>query len=167
MNTRLALFTVLAPLALTGAGMARTPPAAQPAATAHVMFDNDTLKWADAPSSLPKGAQMAVLSGDPGKAGPFAVRLKTPAGYKVPLHWHPSVERVTVIQGDFHLQMGKGAGQHAHTFAPGGYVVLPAHMRHAASTSGGTIVQIDSMGPFQIHYVDPKDDPRTAAAPTH
>ena len=29
----------------------------------------DTLKWGPAPSVLPKGGQMAVLAGDPGKSG--------------------------------------------------------------------------------------------------
>jgi anti-sigma factor ChrR (cupin superfamily) len=168
MNPRLALATLL-PLALLGAGTSDAKPpaaasAAKAAASSHVMFDADGIKWASAPPALPKGAQMAVLAGDPDKAGPFTLRLKTPPGYKVALHWHPSEERVTVIQGDFHVQMGTGADAHAHTFAPGGYVVLPAHMRHAANTQGGTIVQIDSTGPFQIHYVNAKDDPRTAAS---
>jgi len=171
MNPRLALVALL-PLALLGAGMSDAKPpvaasAAKAATSGHVMFDADGIKWSSAPSSLPKGAQMAVLAGDPGKAGPFTLRLKTPPGYKVALHWHPSDERVTVLQGDFHLQMGKGADAHAHAFATDGYVVLPAHMRHAASTQGGAIVQIDSMGPFAIHYVDPKDDPRTATASRH
>ena len=177
MKPRVLLLAAVAPLILLGTGQssakhpAQAAQAAQAApamASSHVMFDVDNLKWGDAPPSLPKGAQMAVLSGDPGKAGPFAVRLKAPAGYKVPLHWHPSDERVTVIQGDFHLRMGSGADEHEHTFAPGGYTVMPAQMQHEASTQGGAIVQIDSTGPFQIHYVDAKDDPRgTAAATTH
>src|SRR6478672_279437 len=34
------------------------------------------IKWGPAPPSLPKGAEFAVLSGDPGKDGPYVVRLK-------------------------------------------------------------------------------------------
>src|SRR5947207_8022440 len=64
------------------------------------------LKWADAPPSLPPGAKMAVLEGDPGKKGPFTVRLQAPAGYKIPPHTHPTAERVTVISGALHLGMG-------------------------------------------------------------
>jgi len=169
MKPRLAVFAALVPLVLLGVGVsnAKHPATPHAAPSSHVMFDADSLKWGDAPPSLPKGAQMVVLSGDPEKPGPFALRLKTPAGYKVARHWHPSEERVTVLQGDFHLQMGDGTGAHAHAFAPGGYVVMPPRMQHAASTQGGAIVQIDSMGPFQIHYVDPKDDPRTATAHGH
>ena len=33
------------------------------------------IKWGDAPPSLPKGAKIAVLQGDPGKPGPFVIRL--------------------------------------------------------------------------------------------
>src|SRR5690349_4202852 len=32
--------------------------------------------WGPGPSALPAGAQAAVISGDPGKAGPFVMRLK-------------------------------------------------------------------------------------------
>src|SRR5215203_1260205 len=35
----------------------------------------DALKWGPAPPVLPKGGEMAVLAGDPNKAGPFVVRL--------------------------------------------------------------------------------------------
>ena len=38
--------------------------------------------------------------------GPFAVRLKMPAGYKIPAHSHPTYEAVTVLSGDFNAGMG-------------------------------------------------------------
>src|SRR4051812_37447542 len=66
----------------------------------------DAVQWGPAPPVLPKGAQMAVLAGDPGKTGPFTARLKFPAGYKVPAHQHPSAEAVTVISGEFHFGTG-------------------------------------------------------------
>ena len=61
------------------------------------------IKWGPAPNALPKGGQMVGLSGDPGKAGTFTVRLKMPAGYKIPAHQHPHSERVTVISGELHF----------------------------------------------------------------
>lgn len=36
----------------------------------------DGLKWKDGPPSLPPGAKIAVLEGDPAKAGPFVFRVK-------------------------------------------------------------------------------------------
>ena len=67
----------------------------------------DQVKWKDGPPSLPKGAQMAVLEGDPGKEGPFVFRVKVSDGYRVPPHTHPKTERVTVISGTFNIGMGK------------------------------------------------------------
>jgi len=132
------------------------------ASGAHVMVKASDTKWGDGPAFLPKGVQAAVLYGDPAKSGPFAIRLKAPAGGKIPRHWHPTDEQVTIIEGDFHLAMDEGAKAHDADFVAGDYVNLPAKMQHEASTKGGAVVQVNGMGPFQINYVDPKDDPRNA-----
>jgi quercetin dioxygenase-like cupin family protein len=121
----------------------------------------DSLQWGPAPPVLPKGVQIAVLAGDPGKKGPFVVRLKIPAGLKVPAHQHPSAEGVTVISGDFRFGMGDKLDESkAEKLGPGGFVDLPANMNHFAFSGGGeVIVQINSEGPFEIKYVNPADDP--------
>ena len=59
----------------------------------HPVIRADATDWGPAPPVLPAGARMAVLYGDPGKPGAFAVRLKAPAGYRVPRHWHPPTNR--------------------------------------------------------------------------
>src|SRR5438105_9933034 len=66
----------------------------------------DGLTWKDGPPSLPPGAKVAVLEGDPAKPGPFVFRVKVPDGYRIPPHTHPKPERVTVLAGTFHLGMG-------------------------------------------------------------
>src|SRR5688572_15918816 len=120
----------------------------------------DQLKWAPAPPVLPKGAQFTVLSGDPNKAGPFTIRLKAPAGYKIPAHSHPTAEVVTVISGEFHFGMGDKLDEaKADKLGSGGFVDLPAKMNHYAFMSTETVVQIDSDGPFAITYANPADDP--------
>ncbi|MGC1562775.1 MAG: cupin domain-containing protein [Bradyrhizobium sp.] len=120
------------------------------------------LEWAPAPNFVPEGAQIAVLSGDPSKDGLYVVRLKLPAGYKVPAHNHPTTEMVTVISGDFNLGMGdkldEGKGM---LLTAGGYAEAPAKMNHYAWTSSPTVVQIHGQGPFAITYVNPADDPRS------
>src|SRR5436190_1099118 len=65
------------------------------------------LKWADAPPSLPRGAKIALLEGDPSKEGPFVFRAMLPDGYRIPPHIHPKVERITVIAGTFNVGMGE------------------------------------------------------------
>ncbi|HEY6868841.1 MAG TPA: cupin domain-containing protein, partial [Novosphingobium sp.] len=57
------------------------------------------LKWVPAPPGLPAGAEIAVVKGDPGKAGMFTIHLKTPANYSVAPHWHPTDEHVTLVSG--------------------------------------------------------------------
>jgi len=124
-------------------------------------FTPDAMKWGPAPPVLPKGAQMAVLAGDPGKAGPFALRLKMPSGYKIPAHQHPTAETVTVISGNFGFGMGDKLDEgKSDKLGAGGFVDLPANMNHYAFSGGGeVVVQINSEGPFAIKYANPADDP--------
>ena len=44
------------------------------------------LTWMKAPPSLPAGAMMAVVSGDPTKSGQFEIELSLPNGYTVAPH---------------------------------------------------------------------------------
>ena len=119
------------------------------------------LEWAPAPNFVPEGAQFVVLSGDPSKEGPYVVRLKLPAGYKIPAHNHPTTEMVTVISGDFHLGMGDKLDEaKSMPLTAGGYAEAPAKMNHYAWASSPTVVQVHGQGPFAITYVDPADDPR-------
>ncbi|HWN97854.1 MAG TPA: cupin domain-containing protein [Blastocatellia bacterium] len=131
----------------------------------HIALTPADVKWGPAPPSLPKGAQLAVLSGDPGKAGPFVIRLKVPAGYKIAPHWHPTDENVTVISGTFALGMGEKFDQAALKEVPAGsYGMLPAEMRHFAMAKTAATVQVHGMGPFVLNYVNPADDPSKANA---
>lgn len=121
------------------------------------------MKWGDGPPTFPKGAKLAVLYGDPGKAGElFIVRLKMPANYKIPAHWHPTDENITVISGTFLMGMGdKLDAAKARPFGPGSFLVTPAKNNHFAIAKGETIVEVAAIGPFAITYVNPSDDPST------
>ena len=127
---------------------------------ASAQMNTTDLKWGPAPAVFPKGAQMAVLAGDPGKSGTFAIRLRMPAGYAVAAHSHPSDELVTVISGNFSLGMGDKLDRtKAATLRPGGFAKAPAGMNHYGFTRTGTVVQIVAEGPFAMTYVNPADDP--------
>ena len=118
------------------------------------------IKWGPAPPILPAGAQMAVLAGDPGGTGLVTIRLKVPAGYQIPPHWHPTDEHVTVISGVFELGMGdKLDKKYSKRLNPGGYAVAPANMHHFAWAKTDAIVQVNLIAPFQLTYVNPADDP--------
>jgi hypothetical protein len=124
------------------------------------------LKWGAVPPMLPPGAQMAVVSGDPGKAGKFTLQIKMPSNYAVPAHWHPTDEKVTLISGKLAYGMSDRVDKaNAQALAEGGSVTMKAKMHHWVYTGDGATVQVDAMGPFQINYIDPSTDPRKAAAP--
>jgi quercetin dioxygenase-like cupin family protein len=120
----------------------------------------DAIKWGGVPPVLPKGGQMAGLAGDPGKPGTFTVRLKMPAGYRIPPHRHPHSERVTVISGELRFGTGDRIDEAAAArLGAGGFVDLPANQTHYAFANVDTVIQIAGEGPFGIVYANPKDDP--------
>src|SRR5262249_56251453 len=127
----------------------------------HVVARGVAVGWGPAPRSLRRGAQAAVLLGSPEKEGPFVLRLKFPNGYVVPPHQHSKDELLTVVAGRFAVASGEKLDRTASPFlAPASFVHLPAGMPHYAWVEGETIVQINGSGPFDVVYVDPKDDPR-------
>ena len=113
----------------------------------------DTLKWIE-PPTLP-GAQLAVVQGDPSKAGPFTYRIKMPAGYKVPIHSHKARENVTVLSGVFSVAFGdkfdQSKGQELHA---GGFFSVPAQRPHYAwAGDQETIVQVHGVGPTNLTLI--------------
>lgn len=127
----------------------------------HLVFRSGAIEWKDGPPSLERGARAALLEGDPSTPGYFALRLHLPDGFRISPHWHPKPERLTVISGSFRLGMGETFDADAtELLEPGTYVAMPPGMRHFAVAQGDTVVQLTSIGPWQINYVDPADDPR-------
>jgi quercetin dioxygenase-like cupin family protein len=134
------------------------------AAVAYGQDASSTLKWGPAPAAFPAGAQMAVVSGDPGKAGPFAVQLSLPDGYQIKPHTHPTAETVQVKKGTFLVGMGKTwIGGSLRPMGAGATGTIPASMAHYAQAKGPTVIQVSAMGPFAMTYVNMSDDPRSHA----
>lgn len=131
------------------------------AATDVIIYEAGSINWQDGPASFEEGARFALLEGNPGEEGYFNLRLKLPDGFKIAPHWHPNIERITVVSGAFLLGHGKEANrENTQRLGPGSYASLPKEMVHFAFTEGETIVQLATMGPWKIHYVNPQDDPR-------
>jgi hypothetical protein len=133
---------------------------AKTAGPAPVVVTPDKIQWSAAPPVFQPGAQFAVLAGDPGKPGPFTVRLKLPDGYRVMPHWHPTAENVTVLSGEFHVGMGDKFDESSMLTLPAhSLAVMPPHHNHYAMAKGETEVQVSGTGPFKLVYVNPADDP--------
>jgi uncharacterized RmlC-like cupin family protein len=127
----------------------------------HVVFYPSEARWSPAPPGLPEGAEITVLEGDPTQAGLFTIQLKMPDGYKLSPHWHPTDERVTVVQGNLMAGMGETWEERSmREMTPGGFMMLPAKNPHYVMAKGETIVQVQAEGPFDLTYINPTDDPR-------
>lgn len=123
----------------------------------------DGLKWKDGPPSLPLGARITVLEGDPVRPGPFVFRVKVPDCYRIPPHTHPKAERVTSVSGTFYLGIReKFDATNREALPAGTNGTRPPGMKHYVWVKGGTVVQFHGDGPRAIESVNPADDPRSA-----
>jgi Domain of unknown function (DUF4437) len=124
-----------------------------------VMFRPADLQWADIPS-LPGGAKLAVIERPITEAVPLTFRIKFPANFKVPPHWHPAVGRVTVLSGTLHLGRGDTFDEAKTKSLPAGSIsIMEPKINHFGWTSEETMVKLSGMGPWEITYVNPADDP--------
>jgi quercetin dioxygenase-like cupin family protein len=137
------------------------------AGAAHHIVRAGDLKWAP----IIKGCELAPISGDPAADGAaFVVRIPCMDGAKIPAHWHPTDENVTVLKGTFLVGMGEKFDEAKLTpMNAGNFVSLPKEMRHFAASKGESIVQVHGAGPFKVNWVNPTevippDAPAGAAA---
>jgi len=149
---------IVAGLALTAASVANG------ADHPHAGQNLKDAKWSPAPPLLPKGAEIAVLDGDPTKPVPYAIRLRFPAHYAIPAHSHPTDEHVVVTSGALVFGMGDVLDKHSSTntrLTVGGFVDASANVNHFAFTRDDeTTIVLYGMGPVEFNYVNPNDDPR-------
>ncbi len=123
------------------------------------------LKWGPAPAVFPRGARMAIVSGDPSKAEMFTAELAMPSGYQIPPHFHPTDEVVVVKKGTLLVGMGdKFDASKAKPMKAGDKGTVPAKTHHFAAAQGATFISVTAMGPFALTYVNPADDPQKQAA---
>lgn len=152
LTAALALGSIAAPVALAQSGTHM--------ASDHMMATPDEFKWVDIPS-LPPGAKLAVIEGPLNQAGPLTFRLKLPANYQIPAHWHPAIEHVTVISGTFNMGSGdKLDPAKTKALTAGSVAIMQPKANHFGWTKDETIVQVHGIGPWGVTYVNPADDPR-------
>ena len=158
---RIAMFTlVLAGIAVWAQTPKSSAPAkAAPAAAHHTMVNPKDLKW----KPIVPGFETATVSGDPDKAGPYVIRLRAVTEAKVPPHWHPGDEHITVLEGWFRVAEGDTMDEKAmHEMKAGDYAMMPAKVHHYGWQSKGGVVQVHGMGPFAINWVNPPAAPKAA-----
>src|SRR5712692_5649510 len=106
-------------------------------ADAHKIVHFGDLKW----TPIIKGCDLAPVAGDPNAEGaPFVLRIRCTDGTKIPAHWHPTDENLTVLKGTFLVGMGQNFDEtQLQTMNVGHFVSMPKEMRHFAINKGETI----------------------------
>ena len=135
---------------------------------AHKIVHYGDLKW----TPIIKGCDIAAVSGDFNAEGaPFVLRIRCADGAKIPAHWHPTDENVTVLKGTLLVGMGESFDESKlQTMNVGNFVMMPKEVRHFTMSKGETIVQVHATGPFKVNWVNPSevqppDAPAAAAKP--
>jgi len=140
-------------LSVSAGNFMQTPPNSP----GHSIVAPSDVRW----RTLRPGAEIATVSGDPDKAGsPFVIRFRYHGKARIPPHWHPVDEHLTVLSGTFRIGMGeRGEESATTTLGAGAYTFVPAKMAHYAWADGDATIQVHGIGPFAINYVNPADDP--------
>ncbi len=113
-------------------------------------------------AAFPAGAMLAVVVGDPGKPGPYVVRVKVPGGIRLMPHTHPEDRIYTVMSGVFYIGFGASFDPDMLiAYGVGSVIVLPRDMPHFQwAQSGEYVTQVTGTGPLGIEYLNRGDDPR-------
>jgi quercetin dioxygenase-like cupin family protein len=122
---------------------------------AHKIVHFGDLKW----TPIIKGCEIATVSGDVNAEGaPFVIRFRCADGAKVPAHWHPTDEYLTVLKGAFLVGTGETFDESKlQTMNVGNFILMSKEMRHFATNKGETIIQIHGTGPFKVNWVNPAE----------
>jgi len=112
------------------------------------------ISWVDGPASLPLGAEFAIIEGGLGTPGPFTVRFKFPADYRIPPHWYPADHSITVMSGTLNMRLEDNLGSsHEKALPTGSFALVPAKTICVTWTEEESVIQIHGFGPWRINYI--------------
>jgi ChrR Cupin-like domain len=162
-RTSVLSFSALVVIAIVLAPVLFSQEKKEPAASVHKIVHFGDLKW----TPIIKGCDMAPVDGDPNSdSAPFVIRLRCADGAKIPAHWHPTDENVTVLKGTFLVGMGDTLDESKlQTMNVGNFISVPKEMHHYAMSKGETIVQVHGAGPFKVNWVNPSEVQPPDSAP--
>jgi quercetin dioxygenase-like cupin family protein len=117
------------------------------------------MKWEARGALARAGLEEANLVGDPSKPGPYTLRLKFPAGYKLPPHTHPDAREVTILSGTLYTAYWDGVKTTALKELPvGSFYTEPANIIHVVEAREPTMIQVSGIGPSGRRFVNPDDN---------
>jgi hypothetical protein len=148
-------------LALTVGALLGGIAVAQTAAPGVMALTPSEMKWgAQGGLALP-GMEQLKLVGDPAKPGPYTIRLKFPAGYKLAPHTHPDSREVTILSGTWYTGYGDKFDLATLKALPAGsFYTEPANVAHFVEVREPVIIQVSGTGPSGRKFVNPADNPK-------
>jgi len=118
-------------------------------------------KWEKGPDFLESGAEMQPLEKETKEKGMSSIKIKLPEGYKIPPHWYKDKVRIDVLSGVLYMGSGDRLDkENAKPVKAGNFRVLPPEMHSYGFVDGPAIIKLTTVAPWDIKYVNPKDDPR-------
>src|ERR1700683_1194808 len=144
---RVPILAVLAPfvgIVLLGLGGAPFQRANRPGGV--ILVRPGDIQWTDYPGR--PGVGLAMIEGDLTKSGPFLMRVKFPAHFRLAPHSHPGIEHSLVISGALRIGYGTRDDGPMETLGPGTILITPAGTPHFLATDEETIVQTHALGPW-------------------
>ena len=119
------------------------------------------IKWQAQGGLALAGMEQANLVGNPSSPGPYTVRLKFPAGYKLAPHTHPDHREVTILSGTWYTGYGEKFVQATLKALPAGsFYTEPANVAHFVEVREPVTIQVRGTGPSGRRFVDPSDNPK-------
>ena len=123
---------------------------AQPAAPTPIV--PGSVQWQS--TSVP-GLENAWFVGAPDKPGVYAMRVKLPAGARIPPHTHPDERFSIVLEGTIYVGFGEVFDEAKVVAIPaGGMYVAPAGLPHYVwARDGAAIYQETGAGPTATNFI--------------
>lgn len=120
----------------------------------------DTLEWHYVPG-IPKPIEMAVVSGDPTRDGPYVVRYRMPSGMKMNPQRFSDERQLTILKGTFWISSGESFNwKDMAEYKQGAVVVKEANKPYFGWARTAVVLEESGTGPSRFEYVNEEDDPR-------
>lgn len=130
--------------------------AGQAAEPGVVALTPSEMKWSSQGGLALPGLEQAILIGDPTKPGPYTIRLKFPAGFKVAPHTHTDSREITILSGTWYTGYGEKVDEKALKKLPAGsFYTEPAGVPHYVEIREPTLIQVSGIGPSGRKFVGP------------
>ena len=114
------------------------------------------MQWGAQGGLAMSGMEQVNLVGNPSEPGPYTLRLKFPAGYKLAPHVHPDYREVTILSGTWYTGYGAKFEATALKALPAGsFYTEPANVAHFVEVREPVTIQVSGTGPSGRAFVNP------------